>query len=582
MSKLKNNSSIKITVSSQKSDFVKLTKTSTVESRPDIEQFALHDLETGSIVEEEAKKDGYEEDQGDGTYASQHILHGLPLILCSMSLLCCMFLVALDQTIVVTLLTTVGEKFNAFGNISWISSGFLLPTCVLAMSWGKFSLIFGRKYAMLVAIVLFEGGSLICAVSTSMNMLISGRALAGVGGGGIQVLVYMIMSEIVAIEKRGIVQGLVGAAFGVASVVGPLVGGVLTSDVTWRWCFYINLPIGAIAFVLIFYLFCPPKPKGSLKEKLLRIDYIGTVLLSIGLILILLALTFGSAETKPWNSSMVISFFISGGVVFLIFLAYNFTISKNPLLPPAVVYSFHVDIAAACVVCVFSSFFTAAFYLAVYFQVVRDADAMHSGIDLLPMIIPVVLCSIVGGILITLTRHVKPFVNFGTTIGCIGFGLLTLLNETSGDGQRVGYIIIIGIGLGSVMQSLTLTMQLSAPKQDGGVMMATAFLQFSRSLGGIIGSTLGETILFIVFQQSLDPKYLPANTDYSSYINSPQSMRQLSQSQRENIRHAFVKGYRASMFFALGMFLTAFCMSWFISNAKIPSKKQNEETQTSC
>jgi MFS family permease len=523
----------------------------------------------------ETSRSKHDEEQGDGTLASQQILHGVPLISCALSLLCCMFLVALDQTIIATLLSTVGEQFDSFGDISWVSTGFLLPTCVLAMSWGKISIIFGRKYTMLVAIVLFEAGSLLCALAKSMNMLIGGRVLAGVGGGGIQVLVFMIMTEIVSIEKRGLLQGLVGASFGIASVMGPLVGGAFTSDVTWRWCFYINLPIGGVAFVLISYFFRPPRAKGSLREKLARIDYIGTFLLALGLVLVLLALTFGSSSTKAWNSPMIIAFFVVGGVVFLGFLGYNFTLSKNPLLPSAVVSVFYVDIVAACMFCVFGAFLTAALYLAIYFQVVRNADAMHSGIDLLPMIVPVVICSIVGGILITKTRYVKPFAIFGTLVGSIGFGLLTLLDQNSGLGQRIGFLLLPGIGIGSLLQSLTLNIQLNAPKRDGGVMMATAFLAFLRAMGGIFGSTIGQTVLFVVFKQHLAEANLPPGVDYTAYINSPAAIHQLPPEQRDAVIGAFVKGFQGSMYFALGLFLAGFCMSLCFSNTRIPKVDKN-------
>lgn len=517
-----------------------------------------------------------EEEQGDGTTASQQLLHGTALVLCTIALLCSMFLVALDQTIIATLLNTVGEYFDAFGQISWISSGFLLPTCVLAMSWGKISIIFGRKKTMLVSIILFEAGSLLCALSQSMNMLIGGRVLAGVGGGAIQVLVIMIMTEIVSIEQRGVVQGLVGASFGIASVIGPLIGGAFTSDISWRWCFYINLPIGGIAFLAIAYLFRPPQSKGSFKQKIAKIDFIGTMLLSLGLILVLLALTFGSSSMKPWDSSIVITFFATGGIVVLGFLIYNFTVSKLPLLPPAVVTVFYVDIVCACTFCVFGAFFTAAMYLSVYFQVVLNVDAMHSGIYLLPMIIPVVLFSIIGGILITKTRYVKPYSIFGTIIGSIGFGLLTLLDQDSNTGKRAGFLILPGIGVGCLFQSLTLNVQLSAPKKDGGIMMATAYVAFFRALGSIVGSTLGQTVLFVVFKQRLDEAKILPHDEYTKYINSPKAIHHLPPQRKEIVIEAFVDGFHGAMYFALGLFIAGFFMSLFFNNARIPKTKKSE------
>lgn len=202
------------------------------------------------------------------------------------------FLVALDQTIVATLLTVVGNKSNGFDKVGWLSSGFLLSMAVFVATWGKLSIIFGRKITMFIAIVLFEAGSLMCALANSMDVLIGGRVLAGIGGGGIQLLVFIVITEVVRLESRPLSMAGLGCTFAVASVLGPLIGGAFTSKVSWRWSFYINLPIGGLAAAFFFWAFNPPKTKGNLKQKAKMIDYIGTMLLTAGLVVFLLALTF--------------------------------------------------------------------------------------------------------------------------------------------------------------------------------------------------------------------------------------------------------------------------------------------------
>ena len=189
--------------------------------------------------EDSEKKVFVEADAGDGTNREEHHLHGTQLMMCILSVFLCLFLFALD----------------GFDRIGWLSSGFLLSTAVLVPSWGKVAMVFGRKITMYAAILIFEAGSLMCALSNNMNTLIGGRVLAGVGGGGVQSLSFVITSEVVPIERRPFAMAAMGCTFAVASVLGPLVGGAFTDNVSWRWCFYINLPIGAVAAIALFFSF---------------------------------------------------------------------------------------------------------------------------------------------------------------------------------------------------------------------------------------------------------------------------------------------------------------------------------------
>lgn len=524
-----------------------------------------------------------EESAGDGTVASQHYLSGVPLISCMGSLLITMFLIALDQTIVATILTTVGERFNDFGKVSWLTSAFMLPMCVLALSWGKISMILGRKYAMLVAIVLFELGSLICALANSMDMLIGGRVIAGIGASGVQVMVLVIISEIVPVQKRGLAQGLVGASFGFASVAGPLVGGAFTSNVSWRWCFYINLPFGAIAFVCIFYFFRPPMPTGALWPKIKKIDYFGTFLLTSGLILVLLALTFGSTD-KEWSSPLVISFFVVGGVLLICFLVWNFRISKDPLVPWNVVKVPSVIIAALCFLFFYGAFMCFVLFTAIYFQVVHNEDALHSGLSVLPAIVPVIIFSILGGVLISKTRFVKPFICIGAAIGTIGAGILLMLDVHTPSPKKIGYLILVGVGSGLSFQSIIISAQLKAPKAGGGVLIATAFASLARQLGGIIGSTVGQTIYTVVFKTKLlgDPN-LPTSvkSDISALINSPTLVQTFPEDTRETVLKYLVDAYRSTTYLTIAFFGTTLVLGLFTTNARIPKTKKEPKDDES-
>ena len=232
-----------------------------------------------------------EADAGDGTKAHEQYLTGFPLFLTISSCIISLFLVALDQTIVSTILTTVGNKFNAFEN--WlVNIRFYVTHGMSCSSYGNISIAFGRKWTLVAGIIIFEIGSLISAISNSMSLLIGGRVIQGIGGGSIQAIVMVILTEVVPMNRRSLVFALISVVYSTSSVLGPIIGGAL-EKITWRWCFYINLPLGGAALVILMLGFHPPKPQGNVREKLLKIDFIGFVLLTSGLVLVLLALTFG-------------------------------------------------------------------------------------------------------------------------------------------------------------------------------------------------------------------------------------------------------------------------------------------------
>ncbi|KAJ8097654.1 major facilitator superfamily domain-containing protein [Lipomyces tetrasporus] len=536
-----------------------MTPTNTIPGEP----LATGDLAPEAIIDEN------NEDSGDGTTSNQQILQGATLFLVIVSIFLAMLLAALDQTIVATILLTVGTEFQAFSKIQWITSGYLLSAAVLSPSWGKLSIIFGRKWCMLAAIVLFEIGSVVCGAAVSMDMLIGGRVIAGIGGGGIQMLVILILTEIAPIQKRGMTQSLIGVAFGVASIAGPLVGGAFASNVTWRWCFYINLPFGAMTILAVLVFFNPPPSRGSLKEKVKMIDYLGTFLLTSGLVLILLGLTFGG-DQYAWNSAAVILCFVLGGVIITLFSIYNFRFSSKPLIPWAVVRVPTVLMPVLTMTFVFMAFIGGIIYLSVYFQVVGHASAIESGLHLLPWLIATIVVSIVTGIMISKTRFIKPFTLTGIVIMCIGFGVLTLLQVDSTASERIGYLIIPGFGTGFMMQSLALATQVAAPKERGGVLLATTLLGFGRSLGGVIGVAVSQTILNVSLLSKLAQHNFGVDFDTHTFINNPAAILGLPKDVIDDLMRIYVESIRNVMYFCLACCLAGFVSSVFITNKRIP------------
>lgn len=544
---------------------------------------------------EKAQDKFFESNAGDGSTVYDQYLHGIPLIMCLFSCFATLFLIGLDQTIVITLLEEVGNKFNGYNKIGWLSSGYMLTMAVFAATWGKLSIIFGRKWAMLISLVLFEAGSLMCGLASSMNILIGGRILAGIGGGGIQTLVFVVGSELTPIDRRPLVFVLFGLAFATSSVSGPLIGGAFTLHSTWRWCFYINLPIGGLAGVFLSVFFHPPKAKGSIKEKLLLIDYPGTFLLTAGVVLFLLGLTFGGEEF-PWNSGAVISLFVLGGLIIIAFCVWNFKFSKNPILPLSIVSVPQVVFPVLSITIAFYCFMGVAVYLSTYFQVIDGYGAWQTGVHLLPMIIPVVISSISSGILIRKTRYIKPYAVFGAVLGSVGFGCMTLLKVDSPPSHKIGLLILPGFYIGLTLQTSMISVQLHAPKLPGSMILSTTFLNFSRALGGAIGADLSQAIFNATVKTKLE-KVLATTTDESlrgldssqitSLMSSPDAIKTLSSTGQSLVKGAIMGAIKNVFIVSASLCCVSFITTCLYSNKRLPksediqkeAKKEEQEEE---
>ena len=559
-----------------------LTKDNTDDIQPQQQPQQLpEDLEDQSSV---GSRHGHfkESDAGDGTLREDQYIHGPRLVLCFVSLFLCLFLFALDQTIVATILSTVGNKFDAFENVGWLSSGFLLTMAVFIQPYGKLSIIFGRKWSMVVAIVIFEAGSLMCALASSMNVLIGGRVLAGVGGAGIQGLTFVIVSEVVPINKRPLGMTILSVTFAVASVLGPLIGGAFTTHVTWRWSFYINLPVGGFALAVFLYSFRPPLPKVDIWEELKQFDYIGTFFFISGSVILLLAITFGSSDF-PWNSGAVISCFVLGPVLLIIFAIWNFRFSKNQIIGTDVITTPQIIASALSVSGVYSASIVTMIYASVYFQVIRDSSAMGAGLHLLPSIIATVISSIVAGGAIQKLKYVKPWGVFSGVLAPIGAGLLSLLRVDSPFSKQVGLLIIMGAATGSQFQPAMLSAQIKAPKTPGGTIMTTTFINASRCLSSAIAATLSDA----VYTSSLNnffKKNIPKasaevqqslqSIDISNLMSNNAILRTLDPATEKFIKEQMMKSIQNVFYMCIGLAAITTLACPFVSNKKLPDTKQ--------
>ncbi|KAJ3084184.1 hypothetical protein HK100_009339 [Physocladia obscura] len=413
-------------------------------------------------------------------------------ILVYVSLLVTNILSSLDQTIVTTTLKNVVAEFGQQELISWIGTAFLFTAAPLGPLYGKFADIFGRKTMFLFALITFEIGSLICGVANSMEMLIVGRAVAGVGGGGLFSLIFIILSDIVSIQDRGIYQGPFVAAMGLSLVIAPLIGGAFSDYLTWRWCYFINLPFGAaVTAVLALFLKFPPT-EGSPREKIGRIDGLGAALLFAAIMCFLTPLQLGGS-TWAWNSGPVIGMFITSVILFLIFAYVEVNVAKEPIVPITLFINRSVAILLFMSLFVGAVFFGVAYYLVFFYQVVYGYSATNSGVQLIPFVIGIVITSILCGILMSRYGRYTHFFYIGPVIITAGTVLISYFTNQTSAAQRIIFSLIFGIGIGNVLQSRTIGAQASVPHEL--IAVVTALVQTGNTLGGAIGESITGTII---------------------------------------------------------------------------------------
>ncbi|KAH8675576.1 major facilitator superfamily domain-containing protein [Xylariales sp. PMI_506] len=429
---------------------------------------------------------------------------GLKLFLITLALCLSVFLVALDNSIIATAIPKITDEFHSLTDVGWYGSAYLLTTAALQLLFGKFYTFLSIKWVYLVAIVIFEVGSLICGVAQNSVTLIIGRAVAGLGSAGIFSGALLILAHSVPLVKRPIYSGLIGGMYGIASVAGPLLGGVFTDKVTWRWCFFINLPIGAVTLLVILFFFPDPtlpKPKDeTLLERVNRFDPIGTIIFMPAVVCLLLALQWGGT-TYAWNSGRIIALFVVFAVLLMVWFFIQYRQKENATVPAHIIKNRTVWSSSMFAFGVGSAFFLLVYYIPVWFQAVQGVSAVNSGIRNLPMLISVVITSIFAGGLVTALGHYAPFMIAGTILMSVGAGLLTTFNPTIPTGHWIGFQIIFGAGVGFGMQQPMMAVQTALDIKD--VPTGTSVVVFLQTLGGALFVSVAQNIFTNQLVQSL-------------------------------------------------------------------------------
>ncbi|KAJ7671545.1 major facilitator superfamily domain-containing protein [Mycena polygramma] len=461
---------------------------------------------------------------------------GLKLGILIAALALAVFLVALDNTIIATAIPRITDEFQSLDDVGWYGSAYLLATASVQLLFGKFYTFLPIKYVFLTAISIFEIGSVVCGAAPNSVALIVGRAIAGLGSAGIFTGALIIIAHSVPLIKRPMYTGVIGAMYGLASVAGPLMGGAFTDKVTWRWCFYVNLPIGAVALAVITLFFKMPKSADlqteniSWRERVVQFDPWGTVIFIPAIICLLLALQWGGSKYE-WKNARIIALFVIFGVFISIFVAIQIWQQDNATVPPRIFKQRSIWSGGLYSICMGSSFFILVFYLPIWFQAIKGVSAVKSGIDNIPMVLSLVVGSILSGALVSVWGYYTPWMLASSVLMAIGAGLISTFKTNTGHAHWIGYQVIYGLGYGFGAQAPLIAAQTVLELHD--IPTGTSINIFLQTLGGALFISVGQNVFqnkllsglvsrvpgvapVIVFaagatnlKNAIDPQYLP-------------------------------------------------------------------------
>jgi len=482
------------------------------------------------------------------------------------ALMLVMLLASLDQTIVSTALPTIVGEFGGLEHLSWIVTAYMLATTVVTPLYGKLGDLFGRKLVLQGAIVLFLIGSVLCGLSQSMGQLIAFRTLQGLGGGGLMVTSMAAVGDIISPRERGRYQGYFGAVFGVSTVVGPLLGGFFVEHLSWRWIFYINLPLALVALIVIGLVFSAPE-----KHQSPKIDFAGAGLLAAALTSVILLTSLGG-HTLPWASPSII-----GLALLAVVSLGGFVLAEKhaaePILPLSLFSNRTFAVAAAVGFIVGVAMFGSITYLPVFLQVVKGASPSLAGMQMTPMMGGVLLTSIVSGQIISRIGRYRMFPIIGTAIMSMGLGLLATMSVSTPTWVAAAYLLVLGLGLGMVMQVLIIAVQNAVDYRNLGV--ATSGATLFRSIGG----SLGVAAFGAIFANGLAANLAAGLPHGAKMITATDAtaVAQLSPELRSIYLESFMAALQPVFVIGAGIALLAFGLAWLLKEVPLREAARAED-----
>ncbi|KAJ7575284.1 MFS general substrate transporter [Mycena floridula] len=486
-----------------------------------------------------------------------------------LSLCITLFLSALELTSVSTALPTIASALNSTEFV-WIGSAYAVASTAFLPLSSDVAEIFGRRPALLVSVGLFALGSAICGAAQNMKMMISGRTVQGLGSGGIQSLSMIILADLVSLEDRAIYASLFGVTWSISSLIGPVIGGALASKGAWRWLFYLNLPIAAVAVIIILTCMKLPTPSGTFYQKLKQIDWIGNLLIVGGTTSCTIGLVWGGIQA-PWSSSRILVPLIVGFVAFVTFFFYEAKYAPKPIMP-FILFSNRTSLSGylqTFLVAVVAVSF--GFYLPAYFQACKGASPLRSGVLALggSALAP---SAIVAGVLVKRTSRYRPQMWTGWVLILIGLGLLLLVDESTGLGSVIGFTVILGVGIGHYS---TTVFPIQAPLPVTSNASALALLMFVRSFASVWGFTIGSTVLQNHLTQDLSNQGLDAFLSrFPQGVSVAYSIipiiSDLPEPLKSTVRAAFADSLRVLWITLLGIGALGMVSSFFMKGLALP------------
>ncbi|OUM68842.1 hypothetical protein PIROE2DRAFT_68647 [Piromyces sp. E2] len=456
-----------------------------------VNELKKEELKDGISKDVEKTKEKKVLSEDDEKYVSFEITGGkLYAIVFALCIIC--LLASLDMTIVATALPTIAKEFEDIGGYTWVITSYMLSSTAFQPMYGKFADIFGRRAMMIFALAVFIISSIFCGMSGNMDTLIVFRGIQGIGGGGLMSLCMIIIADVIPIRKRGQYMGIIGAVASFSTVVGPLVGGLFTDHISWRWAFYINVPLAIISFIIILLYVKIPTPADNLKQKLLRIDYSGTVILILGVVSLLLALEWGGVD-YAWSSWQIILLFCLFAFFFVIFVIVELKLAREPIIPPEIFKVRNINCMIVACTLIGFAFMGSCTFIPLYFQMVRGMKATTSGLMMIPMSIIVTILNIGSGAYIGKYGHVNILFIIGFILSAASGYVYSLFDLDTSTFVIILIVSFGALGTGLTRQNMILVAQDSAPKAI--LASTTAVVSFFQIIGGIIGIAIFNTIL---------------------------------------------------------------------------------------